>query len=50
MHRLVVDGVRIVVELVADDDVVSSIKNLVVVVVVRNDVENEVGRDVVHKT
>ena len=46
MHRLVVDGMRIVVELVADDDVISCIKNVVVVVVVRDGVENEVRRDV----
>jgi len=52
MHRLVVDGMRIVVELVADDDVISCIKNVVVVVVVRDGVENGLGRgvaqDVVH--
>ena len=52
MHRLVVDGMRIVVELVADDDVISCIKDVVVVVVVRDGVENGLGRgvaqDVVH--
>ena len=52
MHRLVVDGMRVVVELVADDDVISCIKNVVVVVVVRDVVENGLGRgvsqDVVH--
>ena len=53
MYRLVVDGMRVVVELVADDDVISCIKNVVVVVVVVRDVvENGLGRgvaqDVVH--
>ena len=52
VHRLVVDGMRIVVELVADDDVSSCIKIVVVVVVVRDVVENGLGRgvaqDVVH--
>ena len=52
MHRLVVDGMRIVVELVAHDDVSSCIKICVVVVVVRDVVENGLGRgvaqDVVH--
>ena len=46
MHRLVVDGMRIVVELVADDDVSSCIKIVVVVVVVRDVVENGLGRGV----
>ena len=46
MHRLVVDGMRVVVELVADDDVISCIKNVVAVVVVRDVVVNEVRRDV----
>ena len=46
VHRLVVDGMRVVVELVADDDVISCIKNVVVVVVVRDVVVNEVRRDV----
>ena len=46
MHRLVVDGMRVVVELVADDDVISCIKNVVVVVVVRDVVENGLGRGV----
>ena len=46
VHRLVVDGMRVVVELVADDDVISCIKDVVVVVVVRDGVENEVRRDV----
>ena len=46
MHRLVVDGMRIVVELVADDDVISCITNVVVVVVVGDDVGNEVSRGV----
>ena len=46
MHRLVVDGMRVVVELAAYDDVISCIKNGVVVVVVRDVVVNEVRRDV----
>ncbi len=53
VHRLVVDGMRIVVELVADEDDLSScIKIVVVVVVVRdvvvNEVRRDVARDVVH--
>ena len=48
MHRVVVHGVRIVVELVADDDVSSSIKNVVVVVVVRDVVADGVNRDIAH--
>ena len=52
MHRVVVHGMRIVVKLVADDDVGSCIKIVVVVVVVRDVVENGLGRgvaqDVVH--
>ena len=46
MHRLVVDGMRIVVELVADEDVFSCIKICDVVVVVRDVVENGLGRGV----
>ena len=38
MHRVVVHGMRIVVKLVADDDVGSCIKIVVVVVVVVRDV------------
>ena len=47
MHRVVVHGMRIVVKLVADDDVGSCIKIVVVVVVVVRDVvENGLGRGV----
>ena len=46
MHRVVVHGMRIVVKLVADDDVISCITNVVVVVVVGDDVGNEVSRGV----
>ena len=46
MHRVVVHGMRIVVELVADEDVFSCIKICDVVVVVRDVVENGLGRGV----
>ena len=46
MHRLVVDGMRVIKELVADDDVISCITNDVDVVVVRDVVENGLGRGV----
>ncbi len=48
MHRLVVDGMRIVVELVADDDVISCITNVVVGDDVGNEVSRDVALDVVH--
>ncbi|MCP4083079.1 MAG: hypothetical protein GY743_22900 [Planctomycetaceae bacterium] len=48
MHRVVVHGMRIVVKLVADDDVCSCIKIVVVVVVVRDVVADGVNRDIAH--
>ena len=48
VHRVVVHGLCVVEELVADDDVSSSIKNVVVVVVVRDVVADGVNRDIAH--